>query len=726
MPALWLTLLALAAASLYAWVARARGPRIGLLFAGATLLLGLAALDPPSPFRDRPHVNLLVDLSPSTRGMWFRDAKAIREVRSRLGAHADVDVFGFAEGDPVRLDLDHPVPEIDSTRTTLPERDATPIVLLSDGQILEPTSRGPVFPIVDPAGAPVADSRIVALAVERGTAIARTHAHARGGEIVWPDGSRDRVAPGDASMRHPLGSSTGTVVASLTPGDAWPENDRLETAAAPAAGSRLWIGADAPTGFRTASSESLDLPTVASASVIVLNNVPIAAIPNSTQQALARYVRDFGGSVVLGGGPAAMGAGGYGNSTLDALSPLASLPPAPNNELFILVDASGSMSGAVAPGRSRLDAAVDAALAIDRIVPETWPVRVGSIARDLRWWPLDPDAPARPADLLASGPTNLAAGIGQVMALPAQHTKRLIVISDGQVPAESLAGLDPAASGLVLDWLALPPADADGPLAALVRSSGGVVMEAGDAASWRGQAEALARSALATPMIEGPFTFALEPVGAVRVDAINGAFLREGATSLAGVRVEQDSRAVAATWNVGLGKVTTLAFALDPAKLGAFAVANERPPRDPRFRLVVTAESIDLHALDAGGPMNRLTLSLDLEGVPLPFEQIAPGHYRAGFPREGRPRAGSLRLDEVRLETVLVPASYPREFESIGLDVAALERLARSTGGRTVEREKLGSIDLGGPRRRLRLPLTLAGAALLVGALVVGRSARMP
>ena len=192
------------------------------------------------------------------------------------------------------------------------------------------------------------------------------------------------------------------------------------------------------------------------AGVVVLNNVPIDALPLTLQQGLARYVRDLGGSVIIGGGSRSLGAGGYGNTLIDALSPLSSLPPAPTNDLFVIVDSSGSMATPLAGGRTKLDVAVDAMHAIDRVVPDTWTLRAGSIARDLRWWmPTEADRVKRPDDLIASGPTNLAAAIEAVIDATSQKQKRLILLSDGQAEPASLAAIAQRVkeSGITIDWL---------------------------------------------------------------------------------------------------------------------------------------------------------------------------------------------------------------------------------------------------------------------------------
>lgn len=107
-----------------------------------------------------------------------------------------------------------------------------------------------------------------------------------------------------------------------------------------------------------------DLAGLVAYDVIVLSDVPASALAVSQVEALASYVRDMGGGLLLMGGDRGMGPGGYGKTPLEEVSPVsfdlkqdkrrASLAE------VIGIDISGSMAANVA-GRTKLDLANEAA-----------------------------------------------------------------------------------------------------------------------------------------------------------------------------------------------------------------------------------------------------------------------------------------------------------------------------------------------------------------------------
>jgi hypothetical protein len=701
-------------------VGRARGWRLGALWAAALPMLAVACIDPAIRFGARPRVAVLVDLSPSTRGLWFKDPERIRKIEAALRSSSEIRLLAFGDEKPIPLDLAKPLQEISADRTVLPTVDADAVVLLSDGQFSATSTRVPTFPVVDSTSTPDADARIARASFEHNSLTVRVENGTSDRTLNWPDGTSEVVVPGVSTLRREVGRRE--IAVALKPGDLWPENDRIVVSPSDQPLRRIWIGEDPATGFEQVDLASLDLAGISRSGVVVLNDVEIASMPIAFQQGLDRYVREFGGSLVIGGGPHALSAGGYGNTIVDALSPLASLPPAPTNDLFVIVDSSGSMASATPDGRTKLDVAVDAMSAIDRVVPETWSLRAGSISRDLRWWP--GERVKRPGDLVASGPTNLAAAIRAVLSAEAEHPRRLILISDGQTEPASLTELSTAVveSKLTIDWLALPPAEVNGPLARLVRASGGRMIAASAADTWRADAQALARGAISSPMIKGPFEVSLEPVGSLSIDSLNTVHVREGAEVLASV----SGQPVAARWNVGLGKVTTLAFQAANSVLDAVAAKNARLPRDPRFSIQVDADEIELRAQDDAGPMNILPLSLLIEENPVPLEQTGPGRYSAPIDRTNSPRIASVRLGGALLDTFLIPARYPPEFEAIGMNLPNLDALARSSNGRVIEPSELRTLSASLPARAsrsLRVPALVIALLCITGVLILSRRA---
>jgi Mg-chelatase subunit ChlD len=96
------------------------------------------------------------------------------------------------------------------------------------------------------------------------------------------------------------------------------------------------------------SNTTLDIPALVDHSTVVLSNVSISSLGTSGQEALATYVRDLGGGLVVIGGDQSFSAGGYDNSLLEAILPVKTNQQAKamlNAALVIVLDRSGSMTG---------------------------------------------------------------------------------------------------------------------------------------------------------------------------------------------------------------------------------------------------------------------------------------------------------------------------------------------------------------------------------------------
>lgn len=82
---------------------------------------------------------------------------------------------------------------------------------------------------------------------------------------------------------------------------------------------------------------------------IVLYDMHTRKLPPAAQQALSDYVREFGGGLIVTGGPDSFEFGQYQNSTLEEILPVRSREPrdrpGPTGLLIMLIDFSGSMGG---------------------------------------------------------------------------------------------------------------------------------------------------------------------------------------------------------------------------------------------------------------------------------------------------------------------------------------------------------------------------------------------
>lgn len=85
--------------------------------------------------------------------------------------------------------------------------------------------------------------------------------------------------------------------------------------------------------------------------LVMLQNVPADAVSPQAQQALSSFVRDYGGGLVMIGGPDSFGAGGWKGSPLEPLLPVRlDLPEQliqPDAAIVFVIDNSGSMGSLV-------------------------------------------------------------------------------------------------------------------------------------------------------------------------------------------------------------------------------------------------------------------------------------------------------------------------------------------------------------------------------------------
>jgi len=122
-------------------------------------------------------------------------------------------------------------------------------------------------------------------------------------------------------------------------------------------------------GFKVRAGDATQVPADAAAfalyDLVVLSDISAVDLSPEQLEALAAYVRDLGGGLLLMGGDRSLGPGGYGKTPIEEISPVsfdvkqerrrASLAE------VIAVDYSGSMGASVGP-RTKLDLANEAAV----------------------------------------------------------------------------------------------------------------------------------------------------------------------------------------------------------------------------------------------------------------------------------------------------------------------------------------------------------------------------
>jgi hypothetical protein len=186
---------------------------------------------------------------------------------------------------------------------------------------------------------------------------------------------------------------------------------------------------------------------------------------------------------------------------------------------------------------------------------------------------------------------------------------------------------------------------------------------------------------------------------------------------------------LAAWWNAGEGRVAAAAFAPGTDVARTLARLVERPPRDPRFKVSWEFGStlrVTVDALDRDKYLNGESVTLALvDGVERErrqaVPQVGPGLYELALDAPAAPSIARLGIGGDRvIDQIAVAGRYPREFDALGNDRAALSDLAKRTGGAVIEPGVTRHLDLPTPRQSIPLAswLAAAGAAFVAAGLV--------
>jgi Ca-activated chloride channel homolog len=475
---------------------------------------------------------------------------------------------------------------------------------------------------------------------------------------------------------------------------------------------------------RPAAGVPEDLAGLLAFDAVILDQVPAERLAGARERAIARFVKDHGGGLLMLGGPDSFGAGGYGESEIGDLLPLMSSHEKrveiPSLALVPVIDRSGSMAGQ----KIRMAKAA-AAGAVGLLAPRDY-AGVVVFDNEATWAPRISTAANRPEILREidriedGGGTNIAAALETALeglrACPAK-IKHAILLSDGisiPGPMEDVAARM-AAENITLTTVALGR-DADAPLLErMARIGGGRFYFT---SSPEAVPQIFARETLmaARPdILEEPFAvsvvnpapflagmdFASAPplLGRVLTEARPGATIWLAAGS---------GDPLLATWRTGLGRVA--AFASDARnvwasewtgweRFGAFWAQVLREimrPRDLRsfpVRMVREAGGLRLtvEAADAAGrPLAGIsgTALVEAQGGEAfrqPLEPAGPGLLEAWWPS---PPTGTTHA-LVELTTPEGPVTqyagsstdFPAELLMPPVNRTLLESLATQTGG---------------------------------------------
>jgi uncharacterized membrane protein len=420
--------------------------------------------------------------------------------------------------------------------------------------------------------------------------------------------------------------------------------------------------------------------------LVVLSDVPRAAFTDAQLLALDSFVRE-GGGLIMAGGAASFGSGGWAGSRIETLLPVrlevAERLDEATLALALVIDKSGSMSG------PKMDLTKEAARATAEMMPPADQIAV--VVFDSQATPVVRlQRAANRMRILgdigriqASGGTNILAGLREAIdeLLPARARKRhVILLSDGQSPYEGIADLVDAAAAAQITISAVGVGEgADQTLLSMIATRGG-----GRFYHTRDPASIPRIFSRETSQI-GRASIVEEPTAVhvgKRVEALAGVPL-ESAPLLRGYAVTRPRREaelllttgggapLLARWQVGLGQVTAWTSDVKPRWSAAWlrwpsfakfwsqvARANMRKRAANHFPIQATrAGDRVIAAVDAIGADDRFLAGLDgtLEatevgltgGAPsaprrIALTETAPGHYEASF----RPQsaAGALLL----------------------------------------------------------------------------------
>ncbi len=479
---------------------------------------------------------------------------------------------------------------------------------------------------------------------------------------------------------------------------------------------------------------TLDTPSLLPYAAVVLSNVPISSLNLDGQGALAAYVRDLGGGLVVIGGDQSFSAGGYAGSLLEALLPvhidrqkLLTL----NTAMVIVLDHSGSMAGEKidiakksAIGSMELLSPFDYFGLVSFDVAPTWnvPLMRCTNKTDIRW---------RIGGIAAGGGTDMFPAMtqaGEVLRTARAAGKHMILLTDGQSQAADFEQLarDLSRSGITISSIAVGP-DADRALLHSLAKIGGGRFYAVDRlnliprifareTALAGRAGVIEETFTPQmrPTLEADITSGIDPRAIPPLHGYVIASARpEASTGM--VRTHQGGEdPILAWWRIGLGKSVAFTSGSWPrwgrewvawsgfSKLWTQAVRwTARPAiaRDleittridgNRVHVVVQDESAHRHVSTivaaVTDPANR--------SRPLVLTQVGPGEFEGAFSADTRgnyviqAQAGSSAAGGGAPPSAIavVGVAYSPEYRELRSNIMLLQELSQQTGGRLLDR----------------------------------------
>ncbi|MEX2219048.1 MAG: VWA domain-containing protein [Phycisphaerales bacterium] len=471
--------------------------------------------------------------------------------------------------------------------------------------------------------------------------------------------------------------------------------------------------------------------------LVILQNVPVESVPPPTQEALAAYVRDLGGGLVMVGGPDSFGAGGWKGSALEPILPVRlDLPEQliqPDAAIVFVIDNSGSMGRAVFGSvRSQQEIANEStAMAIRTLDRKDL---VGVITFNSMTSVLVPLGPNTDPKAISERVLSIGPGGGTILG-PALAEARLqlrgaraavkhvIVLSDGRsMGADSLpakAEKMKAEDGITVSTIGVGDEMDSGTMGQMAQRGGGQFYPVTNPAllprfflkAIRVVRTPLVREGMFQPVLlpsASPLTAGLEtppPLGGLVLTQ------RRPEPTITYAMAAPTGEPLLAHWSVELGRVTAFTSDahtwarpwLDSGWPGydqlwtQIARGTSRAGAPGRFELASNVESDTLRlrleaSADDGRPLDLLVVPATVytpsgRTLETTLTQTGPGLYEGSAPATESGNYLAIlkpRLGQQRLAPVIGGASLAAgiEFRSLTTNTALLRSLASETGGR--------------------------------------------
>ena len=400
----------------------------------------------------------------------------------------------------------------------------------------------------------------------------------------------------------------------------------------------------------TPSAFPRDLAGLLPYRAVILENVPAGQVGAQGLETLAHFANDIGGGVLVTGGAASFGVGGYFKSALESYLPVSMEIKNEHRKLSlamaVVLDRSGSMAAPAGDGRTKMDLAnAGTCAAIETLGPFD---EVGVIAVDSAPHVVSPLTSARDKDAICGEVRRIQSMGGGIFTYTAlvtaarmvqesdKGTRHIVLFADAadaEEPGEYerlLATLQPL--GISVSVIGLgSEADSDAAFLKDVAARGGGRIHFTETADdlprlFAEEAITVARASFVTEptasralpdlLLLGD----LPPSPFPDVDGYNLTYLRPGAT-MGVVTTDEYKAPILAFWHRGLGRVASLTAEVD----GPYSARLNAWPDFPGFTVGLG------RWLLGGDPPAGVRASIDREGGQgIVRVELDPGRTRGG------------------------------------------------------------------------------------------------